>query len=164
MIRVDYTGRKFGELTVLGIAVDEPGKPKKWRCLCSCGNTTIVQSNNLKTGQTKSCGCLKVKPTSLDGQRFGRLTVIKRGENYPDGTTSQICLCDCGKQIRVRSRALLTGNTKSCGCLLSDSTRERASNQRWNNEYIKDKLPFKSKISSIRSEMVQRCRQRNQSM
>ena len=157
MIRVDYTGRKFGELTVIELAEDEPGKPKKWKCLCSCGNIAIVQSNNLKTEKTKSCGCLKIKPTSLDGQKFGRLTVIKRGENYSDGTTSQICLCDCGKQIRVRSRALLTGNTKSCGCLLSDSSRERASNQRWNNEYIKDTLPFKKKISSIRVMMIQRC-------
>lgn len=153
MIRVDYTGRKFGELTVLGIAVDEPGKPKKWKCLCSCGNTTIVQSNNLKTGQTKSCGCLKVKPASLDGQKFGRLTVIRRGENYADGTTSQICLCDCGKQIRVRSRALLTGNTRSCGCLLSDSSRERMTG-------IKNPLCH-TKLGSIYTEILQRCYNEN---
>lgn len=157
MIRVDYTGRKFGELTVIGIAEDEVGKPKKWKCLCSCGNTTIVQANNLKTGQTRSCGCLKIKPSRLVGLRFGRLTVIKRDENYADGTTSQLCLCDCGKYIRVRSKALLSGNTKSCGCLLSDSTRERASNQRWGNEYIKGKLPFKKRIGNIRSSMIQRC-------
>lgn len=157
MIRVDYTGKKFGELTVIGIAEDEPGKPKKWKCLCSCGNTTIVQANNLKTGQTRSCGCLKVKPTSLDGKKFGRLTVIRRCENDTDGTTRQLCLCDCGKYIKVRSRSLLSGNTKSCGCLLSDSTRGRAIKQRWNNECIDGNLPFKNKIGKIRSVMIQRC-------
>ena len=157
MIKVDYTGRKFGELTVIGIEKDEIGKPKKWKCLCSCGNTTIVQANNLKTGQTKSCGCLKIKPTILDGQKFGRLTVIKRCENDSDGTTRQLCICDCGKYTKVRSRALLTGNTKSCGCFKSDSSKERASEQRWNNVHIKEILPFKKRICDVRMMMIQRC-------
>ena len=30
----------------------------KWKCLCDCGNITYVPINHLKSGATKSCGCL----------------------------------------------------------------------------------------------------------
>lgn len=30
-----------------------------WLCQCECGNTTIVQGGNLRSGNTKSCGCIK---------------------------------------------------------------------------------------------------------
>lgn len=30
-----------------------------WRCVCDCGNETVVDGNSLKTGNTKSCGCWK---------------------------------------------------------------------------------------------------------
>lgn len=55
----------------------------------------------------------------LTGQRFGRLTVIKRAENK-SGDTRWECLCDCGKTTVVRSQYLRGGNTKSCGCLANE--------------------------------------------
>jgi hypothetical protein len=30
-----------------------------WECECSCGNKIIVRGESLKTGNTKSCGCVK---------------------------------------------------------------------------------------------------------
>jgi hypothetical protein len=30
-----------------------------WLCKCDCGNTTIIPTNKLTSGKTKSCGCLK---------------------------------------------------------------------------------------------------------
>lgn len=32
-----------------------------WLCLCSCGNTTIVMGQSLRSGNTRSCGCLVFK-------------------------------------------------------------------------------------------------------
>lgn len=52
------------------------------------------------------------------GMRFGKLTVLKRGENRP--TTKQcicVCQCDCGNTIEVFKNNLMRGHTKSCGCL-----------------------------------------------
>lgn len=54
-IKIDLTGQRYGKLTVIGIAVDEVGKKKKWLCLCDCGKEAIISSSNLRSGHTKSC-------------------------------------------------------------------------------------------------------------
>lgn len=54
----DLAGRVFGRLTV----IERSGTHRSfatWRCLCECGNETVVTSANLKAGISKSCGCLK---------------------------------------------------------------------------------------------------------
>lgn len=61
----------------------------------------------------------------LMGQRFGRLTVIKRAKNDKQGNAQWLCLCDCGNEKVVRGRALRKGSTKSCGCLLSECSKKR---------------------------------------
>jgi hypothetical protein len=53
MKKIDLTGRIFNRLTVV-----KELKNKKWQCVCSCGKSTIVFSNNLARGHTQSCGCL----------------------------------------------------------------------------------------------------------
>ena len=53
----------------------------------------------------------------LTGQRFGRLTALHLGENDPKtGKVRWVCQCDCGNVVQVKSNALVTGNTTSCGC------------------------------------------------
>lgn len=54
----DLTNQKFGRLTVLKLERDLNGKIK-WLCQCECGNFIKVNPNDLKSGNTKSCGCLK---------------------------------------------------------------------------------------------------------
>ena len=52
----DLTGQKFNYLTVL----EYEGRKKSrtmWKCQCECGKITYVDSNSLKTGNTKACGC-----------------------------------------------------------------------------------------------------------
>lgn len=56
----------------------------------------------------------------LTGQRFGRLTVIKRVENNKYGGARWLCQCICGNEITAARGDLINGDTKSCGCLLSD--------------------------------------------
>lgn len=47
-------GKKFSRLTV----VCHIAGTHLWKCLCDCGNTTLVQSGHIKHGHKKSCGCL----------------------------------------------------------------------------------------------------------
>ncbi|KKM19997.1 hypothetical protein LCGC14_1649970 [marine sediment metagenome] len=54
----------------------------------------------------------------LTGQKFGRLTVIKRAENSLTGLGRWLCQCDCGGQSIVYSQDLRRGTTRSCGCLM----------------------------------------------
>lgn len=60
MAMLDYTGMKFGMLTVLGEA-DRIGKDRRVIAQCECGNTKVFQINNIKNGHTKSCGCAKIR-------------------------------------------------------------------------------------------------------
>lgn len=50
------------------------------------------------------------------GDKFHRLTVISN-EYSIKGHLSYLCLCECGNTIEVRGSALLSNNTKACGCL-----------------------------------------------
>jgi hypothetical protein len=65
--------------------------------------------------------------SNLIGQIFGRLTVIQKTTplKYPSGTKGQwICKCVCGKLLTVPTCRLKSGNTKSCGCLHLDTSKE----------------------------------------
>jgi len=52
----------------------------------------------------------------LSGQKFNRLTVIKRVGKDKQGVALWRCLCDCGNTSTVRVSALKNGGTKTCGC------------------------------------------------
>jgi hypothetical protein len=56
----------------------------------------------------------------LTGKVFNRLTVLSRAENNKSGSCQWNCICQCGKNTRVLSSNLTTGNIKSCGCLKLD--------------------------------------------
>lgn len=56
--RKDYVGKRFGRLTVTAYAGKRNGM-HRWKCLCDCGNETIVGQTLLQTGKTRSCGCLQ---------------------------------------------------------------------------------------------------------
>jgi hypothetical protein len=56
---IDLTGQKFGKLK----AVEYAGKRNAqsiWRCACECGNETLSQTGNLRSGASSSCGCSRV--------------------------------------------------------------------------------------------------------
>lgn len=127
----DLRGKKFERLTVL-YRVEKPNTYKKdysgtfWKCKCDCGNITIVSAQSLKSSSTKSCGCIQKEHITnlgknsiidLTGQKYNKLTVIKRVENNTSNKVSWLCKCDCGNETIVDSNSLRTGNTKSCGCL-----------------------------------------------
>lgn len=58
----------------------------------------------------------------LTGQKFGRLTVIKRVENNKQNGLMWLCKCECGNICVITSNHLKNGHTKSCGCLQKEKT------------------------------------------
>ena len=126
-------GQVFGRLTVL----EESAPPTEYtaykgrwyRCRCQCGNTVVVRRDALVSGNTKSCGCLR-RDVGLErfkrvriapGQVFGRLTVLEESAPPTEFTSYKgrwyRCRCQCGNEAVVRRESLVSGNTKSCGCL-----------------------------------------------
>ena len=140
----EYDGmieKTFGYLTVIERAKKPEGskcREKFYLCQCKCGNQIVSRGSNLRTGNTKSCGCLQKKVTSdmrfkdLSGQRFGKLIVIKPiNKMCGEKSIKYECKCDCGNTTYVLGINLTKGFTKSCGC-------------NWHNSYgikkIKDLL------------------------
>lgn len=56
---IDITGDIFGRLTVISKhSIPSKSGGSLWLCRCECGNTKIVNSSNLRSGSTRSCGCI----------------------------------------------------------------------------------------------------------
>lgn len=55
---IDMTGETFSRLTVLGYAGRDRHGYALWLCRCECGKVFTVCSIHLRSGRTKSCGCL----------------------------------------------------------------------------------------------------------
>lgn len=53
----DLAGRRFGRLRALSF-VEIRGRTRYWRCACRCGSEKIISSTALRSGDTRSCGCL----------------------------------------------------------------------------------------------------------
>lgn len=89
-----------------------------------------------------------MKFRDLNGQKFGRLTVISRAPNNADNKVMWRCVCDCGKEAVVIGSRLYTGKTKSCGCLIRERTTERSTKHgfRYTRLYV------------TRNGMLDRCR------
>ncbi|MDN9632417.1 hypothetical protein KLL70_09960 [Clostridioides difficile] len=96
----NLTGKKFGRLT----AINSTNKKAKsghyiWICKCTCGNEIKTTENNLTTGRTKSCGCLK-KEAEIRNAKIAlkvhkekniiddtNLSIIKKAEAYSNSKT-----------------------------------------------------------------------------
>lgn len=125
---IDLLGYRFGKLTVIDYAGKDKDNRAQWLCKCDCGNNKIISSNSLRTGKTKSCGCLwkekakEVHSIDIIGDKYGKLTVIKRIER-----SRFECLCECGDTTVVDIRNLRSGEVKSCGCLCRTNSKNEIS-------------------------------------
>lgn len=128
---IDLTGQTFSRLTVLSRAQrrSKTNRVARWLCRCSCGNTKIVDSAGLRSGQTRSCGCLQRELTKdrfqlqLLNQRFGRLLVVEQAPSRR-GNSAWKCRCNCGSIVVVAGNKLTSGWTQSCGCLKTERTSQ----------------------------------------
>lgn len=50
-------------------------------------------------------------------KKYGRLTIVRQLDISEDGKKRYLCKCECGKETIVFAENLLSGHTKSCGCL-----------------------------------------------
>lgn len=63
--KTEMVGLTFDRLTVLSEVRVTPSRTRIWLCQCTCGNTTEVEGGNLRSGQIKSCGCLRKESASM---------------------------------------------------------------------------------------------------
>lgn len=68
--RVDLTEQRFGRL-VAKYYIGMRGHSSFWHCVCDCGNEKDVSSEKLRSGNTKSCGCLHKEQLAKRGRIHG---------------------------------------------------------------------------------------------
>jgi hypothetical protein len=126
---LDLVGKKFGRLYVSELLSERRSGGAVFLCKCDCGNTKKIIGSSLvkKIKPTRSCGCLSIEANrkigdnrreDLTGQRFGCLVVdglSKKRTGCRDRYWN--VTCDCGNSTAVRRQSLITGETKSCGCM-----------------------------------------------
>lgn len=118
----NLVGQTFNRLTV--IRWDHKKGHNFWLCLCACGNEVVVEQSKLKSGHTKSCGCIKKERLiDITGQQFGLWAVVSFSHSAKTGGKQRPywnCKCACENEGIVRGDILKDGGSKSCGCYEKD--------------------------------------------
>lgn len=117
----DESGKKYGKLTVIQKSELQHGKGVLWMCQCDCGNSIDVLGRDLRAGKLTHCGCSTAPDET--GHVYGRLTVLRRHILEKPGRAMWECVCTCGNLVIVAGTGLRRGETKSCGCLYSDTRK-----------------------------------------
>lgn len=73
----DITGQRFGRLVAVERAGRNYARLAMWKCVCDCGNEKICTGASLRSGNTKSCGCLQRDVAKTYNTKHG-LTKHKR--------------------------------------------------------------------------------------
>lgn len=101
------------------------------KCPCCGDERELYYHNIIQAGHTLCNGC--ARRSDLSGQVFGRLTAIDVDHNDKSGRVAWVCECECGETKTVWSEHLVSGETRSCGCLVRDiaSSRKGATHPSW---------------------------------
>lgn len=143
-------GEKYGKIIPIEQLTNKYGNPiqkYKYKCKCACGNIVIFPAKSI--GKKKNCGCNFIedfdKLEDITDNLYGLLTVVKLSEKKDKYNKSFYwdCVCKCGNKCTVSKQHLLSGHTKSCGCLKSYGEQIVSEFLRENNVYFKQqvKLP-----------------------
>ena len=125
MKALELAGKRFGRLTVIS-REENAGKHVRWLCRCECGKERIVHAGNLRRGRTLSCGCWKRvadqdRRIDIQGEVFGRLTVMSFSHIDTRRQACWVCRCECGEETICPGGRLRAGGTQSCGCLARET-------------------------------------------
>lgn len=85
--KLNLTNERFGNLLVVSPA---PNRNKRtyWNCICDCGEECVVATHELRSGDTRSCGCLHQKANSENGKKSKKYNTYDLRGEYGIGWTS----------------------------------------------------------------------------
>lgn len=93
-----------------------------------------------------TCYCTRMKLRDLTGQKFGRLTALRRVANFPGyGQAVWLFLCDCGKKIKLLGYNAAHHRQISCGCFQKENPPRRTHGK------------TKTKVYNTWTKMLSRC-------
>ena len=126
---VDIFGQKFGKLTAIEPTDKRVDGKIVWRCVCSCGNEVFATAKDLRSGNTKSCGCLNYEPRPTPSDVAFGTRISALGSNPPKNNTSGVRGVSWSRQkqdweayIKFRGKFYPLGHYKS----IEDAAKARA--------------------------------------
>lgn len=120
-------GERYGRLVVIAQGGKNKNGNARWLCQCDCGSTKVVASYDLRSGNTRSCGCIKQEQrhvlTKTHGESGSPLYKLwagilircnpEKSDKYPDYAGRGISVCDEWKKYEnFREWALSHGYQK----------------------------------------------------
>lgn len=118
-------GRRYGNLMVNKLTDEYNAHNRRlYKCTCLlCGKERLATKQNLQKGEIKDCGNHH-KYNDISGNRYSNLIALNISGRDSHGRIIWHCICDCGKYCNVAYGDLVSGKTKSCGCLLKEKIEE----------------------------------------
>ena len=113
----DLTGKQFGYLTALYYI-----KGGKWHCKCKCGNEVDVDTRNLNSNHTLSCGCYQKEQAQknvidMSNYEDKNFLILSRAGSSTDGVALWECLCkNCGNVFITKGSNIRSVGIQTCGC------------------------------------------------
>jgi hypothetical protein len=149
--KINIAGQRFGKLVVIKPAKNR-GDFTRWECQCDCGTKIVTYTNGLRSGHTKSCGCLQKQITkersTVHGHHntqtyFSWVAMIQRCTNpkniaYRWYGARGITVC---KRWRTFSNFLIDMGVRPAGKTIDRIKNEigyRPGNCRWSTRAVQD--------------------------
>jgi hypothetical protein len=123
MLYKNITGQRFNHLTAIRF-IKRENQITFWLFRCDCGNEKAFDMRPVVRGARLSCGCVNNRGKIKIGDRFGKLTALRKLSSKNDYVI-WLLKCDCGKEISKSSHTLLRNNTFNCGCEVRKSPRAK---------------------------------------
>lgn len=83
-----------------------------------CGKVKNIAWHKIRSGRTKSCGCVSVgQRKNITGQRVGKLVAVSSTGFKKSGSILWDLICDCGNTHQLTVSQFTSGNSGSCGCM-----------------------------------------------
>ncbi len=141
----DITGMRSGRLVAVRPTDKRRGNNGVvWECQCDCGRTHYTMAYRISNKSVKSCGCATreqakktatklglLKKKDITGQVFGRLTALACTGKKSRSDYIWRFRCNCGIIITRPISQVLSGGTRSCGCLAKESSSTDISGMRF---------------------------------
>ncbi len=155
-LKTEEIGKKYGKLTILGFVGKNSSNNHIIKVKCDCGKQTEKLLSSLKSGCTKSCGCIargrkpkhrvennvrkltrkltrKEKAKRIEteeiGKKYSKLTILEYA-GFASRNHHVKVKCDCGTVKTLRYDNVYYSHTKSCGCIRISKAKKKVVSQK----------------------------------
>jgi hypothetical protein len=89
---IGLIGRKWGRRTVIRpLEAESDGKHAFWLCVCDCGTRSTVRGDQLRSGESQSCGCYHTEALTTHGHTSRRVHGRASSEYKAYDSAKQAC-------------------------------------------------------------------------